>query len=91
MGRHDFIQDWNQQENGGRANMTSDGFFYGIQIKKDADIYVLQNKASLSFSSLGDPRVIIPIQHSFTFKIVSSLLSSSNSRTHHVVVYLYHR
>ena len=37
-----LLRTWNQQENGGRAEMTSGGFYYGIQINKDADVFVVQ-------------------------------------------------
>jgi len=34
-----LIRSWNQVENRGRAEMTSGGFYYGIQINKDADVF----------------------------------------------------
>lgn len=34
-----LLRGWNQMENGGRAEMTSGGFYYGIQINKDADVF----------------------------------------------------
>mmetsp|Transcript_48692 Transcript_48692/g.55227 ORF Transcript_48692/g.55227 Transcript_48692/m.55227 type:complete len:397 (+) Transcript_48692:2-1192(+) len=35
-----LIRFWNQQENQGKAEMSSSGFYYGIQINKDADVFV---------------------------------------------------
>lgn len=35
-----LVRSWNQFENGGRAEMTSAGFYYGIQINKVADAFV---------------------------------------------------
>ncbi len=37
-----LLRSWNQIENGGRAEMTSSGFYYGIQINKDADVFVVK-------------------------------------------------
>lgn len=34
-----LLRSWNQIENRGRAEMTSSGFYYGIQINKDADVF----------------------------------------------------
>lgn len=34
-----LLQMWNQMENGRRAEMTSSGFWYGIQINADADVF----------------------------------------------------
>ena len=34
-----LLRSWNQLENRGRAEMTSGGFYYGIQINKDADVF----------------------------------------------------
>lgn len=33
-----LLRMWNEIENGGKAEMTSSGFWYGIEINKDADI-----------------------------------------------------
>ncbi|KAG7338812.1 hypothetical protein IV203_006838 [Nitzschia inconspicua] len=35
-----LLRAWNQRENDGKADMTSSGFYYGIQINKDADVFV---------------------------------------------------
>lgn len=35
-----LLRSWNRIENQGRAEMTSSGFYYGIQINKDADAFV---------------------------------------------------
>lgn len=35
-----LLRAWNQRANGGKADMTSSGFYYGIQINKDADVFV---------------------------------------------------
>eukprot|EP00980_Cylindrotheca_fusiformis_P021675 scaffold8529_cov137-Cylindrotheca_fusiformis.AAC.5 len=35
-----LLRAWNDVENGGKAEMTSSGFWYGIQINKDADVFV---------------------------------------------------
>lgn len=35
-----MLRTWNIRENQGRAEMTSSGFYYGIQINKDADVFV---------------------------------------------------
>jgi hypothetical protein len=34
-----LLRSWNQSENRGRAEMTSGGFYYGIQINKEADVF----------------------------------------------------
>jgi hypothetical protein len=34
-----MLRSWNKIENFGRAEMTSAGFYYGIQINKDADVF----------------------------------------------------
>lgn len=34
-----LLQMWNETENGGRAEMRSSGFWYGIEINKDADVF----------------------------------------------------
>jgi hypothetical protein len=35
-----LLRAWNKIENRGQAEMTSSGFWYGIQINKDADVFV---------------------------------------------------
>ncbi|KAL3915898.1 MAG: hypothetical protein SGILL_005432 [Bacillariaceae sp.] len=35
-----LVRAWNQRENQGKADMTSSGFYYGIQINQDADVFV---------------------------------------------------
>ena len=35
-----LLRDWNKTSNQGRAEMTSGGFYYGIQINSDADVFV---------------------------------------------------
>jgi hypothetical protein len=35
-----LLRSWNQMENRGRAEMTSAGFYYGIQINKETDVFV---------------------------------------------------
>ena len=35
-----LLRAWNKGYNEGRAEMTSAGFYYGIQINKDADVFV---------------------------------------------------
>jgi hypothetical protein len=35
-----LLRAWNQRENQGKADMTSSGFYYGIQINQDADVFV---------------------------------------------------
>ena len=35
-----LLRSWNRGYNGGRAEMTSSGFYYGIEINKDADVFV---------------------------------------------------
>jgi hypothetical protein len=35
-----LLRAWNQRANEGKADMTSSGFYYGIQINKDADVFV---------------------------------------------------
>ena len=35
-----LLRQWNKSTNLGRAEMTSSGFYYGIQINKDADVFV---------------------------------------------------
>lgn len=35
-----LLRAWNQRANDGKADMTSSGFYYGIQINKDADVFV---------------------------------------------------
>jgi hypothetical protein len=35
-----LLRAWNQIENRGQAEMTSSGFYYGIQINKEADVFV---------------------------------------------------
>ena len=35
-----LLRSWNTIENRGRAEMTSGGFYYGIQINKEADVFV---------------------------------------------------
>ena len=35
-----LLKSWNKVENFGRAEMTSSGFYYGIQINSDADVFI---------------------------------------------------
>jgi len=35
-----LLRFWNQKKNDGKAEMTSSGFYYGIQINTDADVFV---------------------------------------------------
>jgi hypothetical protein len=35
-----LLKRWNQQKNMGKAEMSSSGFYYGIQINTDADVFV---------------------------------------------------
>jgi hypothetical protein len=35
-----LLRAWNERANEGKADMTSSGFYYGIQINKDADVFV---------------------------------------------------
>lgn len=37
-----LLRMWNEIENRGKAEMTSSGFWYGIQINKDADVFMSQ-------------------------------------------------
>ena len=34
-----LLRSWNKQKNQGRAEMRSTGFYYGIQINTDADVF----------------------------------------------------
>eukprot|EP00536_Pseudo-nitzschia_multiseries_P009680 jgi/Psemu1/258313/estExt_Genewise1Plus.C_2780004 len=34
-----LLRFWNEKKNGGKAEMTSSGFYYGIQINTDADVF----------------------------------------------------
>ncbi|MGK3743792.1 MAG: hypothetical protein ACI90V_010651 [Bacillariaceae sp.] len=35
-----LLRFWNQKENQGKAEMSSGGFYYGIQINTDADVFI---------------------------------------------------
>jgi hypothetical protein len=35
-----LLRSWNRRENRGKAEMTSGGFYYGIQINKEADVFI---------------------------------------------------